>query len=168
MKEETRCRHMGYSFRLTARVLLYASSHIQDNTYHGLCYTSRGTLAGRRNTSMGPPHEESIRRPIARSYHGATSRSQMFVILYTHTHTHTHTHTPSQRSISARKSNAETYNDINSSLCHFQEDIYLGVSLPNINAYVVFMYKNTKCIKRSAQRQKHSHFHILYKHITIT
>ena len=28
---ETRCRHMGYSFRLTARVLLYASSHRQDN-----------------------------------------------------------------------------------------------------------------------------------------
>ena len=24
MREETRCRHMGYSFRLTARVLLYA------------------------------------------------------------------------------------------------------------------------------------------------
>ena len=29
--------HMGYSFRLAARVLLYASSHRQDNTYHGLC-----------------------------------------------------------------------------------------------------------------------------------
>ena len=37
---------MGYSFRLTAWVLLYASSHIQDSTYHGLCYTSRGALAG--------------------------------------------------------------------------------------------------------------------------
>ena len=52
-------------FRLTARVLLYASSHRQDNTYHGLCYTSRGTLVGTRNSSMGPPHEGSIRRPIA-------------------------------------------------------------------------------------------------------
>ena len=39
--EETRCRHMCYSFRLAARVLLYAPSHRQDNTYHGLCYTSR-------------------------------------------------------------------------------------------------------------------------------
>ena len=29
----------------TARVLLYAPSHRQDNTYHGLCYTSRGALA---------------------------------------------------------------------------------------------------------------------------
>ena len=44
---------------------LYASSHRQDNTYHGLCYTSRGALAGTRNSSMGPPHEGSIRRPIA-------------------------------------------------------------------------------------------------------
>ena len=46
VREETRCRHMGYSYRLTARVLLYAPSHRQDNTYHGLCYTSRGALAG--------------------------------------------------------------------------------------------------------------------------
>ena len=38
--------HIGYSYRLTARVLLYAPSHRQDNTYHGLCYTSRGALAG--------------------------------------------------------------------------------------------------------------------------
>ena len=43
-----RFRHIGYSYRLTARVLLYASSHRQDNTYHGLCYTSRGALAGTR------------------------------------------------------------------------------------------------------------------------
>ena len=65
VRKETRCRHIGYSLRLTARVLLYAPSHRQDNTYHGLCYTSRGALAGTRNSSMGPPHEGSIRRPIA-------------------------------------------------------------------------------------------------------
>ena len=65
VRKETRCRHIGYSYRLTARVLLYAPSHRQDNTYHGLCYTSRGALAGTRNSSMGPPHEASIRRPIA-------------------------------------------------------------------------------------------------------
>ena len=40
---------------LFPRVLLYASSHRKDNTYHGLCYTSRGALAGTRNSSMGPP-----------------------------------------------------------------------------------------------------------------
>ena len=34
-------------------------------TYHGLCYTSRGTLAGTRNSSMGSPHEGSIQRHIA-------------------------------------------------------------------------------------------------------
>ena len=45
VRKETRCRHIGYSYRLTARVLLFAPSHRQDNTYHGLCYTSRGALA---------------------------------------------------------------------------------------------------------------------------
>ena len=65
VRKETRCCHIGYSFRLTARVLLYAPSHRQDCTYNGLCYTSRGALAGTRNRSMGPPHEGSIRRPIA-------------------------------------------------------------------------------------------------------
>ena len=27
--------------------------HRQDNTYHGLCYTSRGALAGTRNSLLG-------------------------------------------------------------------------------------------------------------------
>ena len=63
-REVTCCRYMGYSFKLAARVLLYAASHRQNNTYHGLCYTSRGALAGTRNSSMGPPHEGSIQRPI--------------------------------------------------------------------------------------------------------
>ena len=43
----------------------FISSHRQDKTYHGLCYTSRRALAGTRNSSMGPPHEGSIRRPIS-------------------------------------------------------------------------------------------------------
>ena len=69
---------MGYSFRLAARVLLYASSHRQDNTYHGLCYTSYGALAGTRNSSMGPPlriDPTTHRVMSSRSYHEATSRS---------------------------------------------------------------------------------------------
>ena len=33
VRKETRCRHIGYSYWLTARVLLYAPSHRQDNTY---------------------------------------------------------------------------------------------------------------------------------------
>ena len=52
VRKETRCRHIGYSYRLTARVLLYAPSHRQDNTYHGLCCTSRGALAGTRNIEV--------------------------------------------------------------------------------------------------------------------
>ena len=75
---ETRCRHMGCSFRLAARVLLYAPSHRQDNTYHDLCYTSRGTLAGTRNNSNGPPWRidpMTHHTMSERSYHGATSRS---------------------------------------------------------------------------------------------
>ena len=47
--------HMGYSFRLAARVLLDALSHRQDNTYHSLCYASHTALAGTRNSSNRPP-----------------------------------------------------------------------------------------------------------------
>ena len=51
--DSERGNHMGYSFRLPAMVLLYAPSHRQDSTYHSLCYTSRGAVAGMRNSSMG-------------------------------------------------------------------------------------------------------------------
>ena len=54
-REEIRCRHIGYYFRLAARVLVYAPSHRQDDTYHDRCYTSRGALAGTRNSPMFPP-----------------------------------------------------------------------------------------------------------------
>ena len=73
MKKETRCRHIGCSFRLAVRVLLYAPSHRQDSTYHSLCYTSCGALAGTRNSSMGSPHEGSIQRPIAPWVNGPTT-----------------------------------------------------------------------------------------------
>ena len=59
-RKETRCRHIGYSYRLTARVLLYAPSHRQDNTYNGLCYTSRGALAGTRNIWLPRPATVSL------------------------------------------------------------------------------------------------------------
>ena len=80
MRVESRCRHMGYSFRLAARVLLYAPSHRQDNTYHGVCYTSRGALAGSRNRAVGLLWriDPTTRRTMSeRSYHGATSRSTL-------------------------------------------------------------------------------------------
>ena len=51
------------------REMFYLTTHsthfIPQTGYHSLCYTSRGALAGTRNSSMGPPHEGSIRRPIA-------------------------------------------------------------------------------------------------------
>ena len=65
-------------FPINSKGSFISPSHRQDSTYHGLCYTSRGALAGTRNSSMGPPHEGSIRRHRTmseRSYHGATSRS---------------------------------------------------------------------------------------------
>ena len=46
-------QELGYSFQLAAKVLLYAPSHRQDSTYHGLCYTSCGVMAGTRHNSMG-------------------------------------------------------------------------------------------------------------------
>ena len=70
---------MGYSFWLVPRVLLYATSHRQDSTYHSLCCTSHGALAGMRNSSMGPPRriDPPIHRTMSEcSYHGATSCSR--------------------------------------------------------------------------------------------
>ena len=55
-REETRCcYYMGYTFRVAERIRLYAPSHKEDSTYHGLCYTSRRTRTGTRNSSMRPP-----------------------------------------------------------------------------------------------------------------
>ena len=78
VRQETRCHHMGYSFWLAARGLSYAPSHRQGSTYHGLCYTNHGALAGMRNSSMGPSWriDPMTHRNISKcSYHGATSRS---------------------------------------------------------------------------------------------
>ena len=77
-REETCYLHMGYSFRLAARVLLYAPSHRQEITYHSLCYTSRGTLAGMRNSSMGSHLRIDLtthRTMSKHSYHRSTSCS---------------------------------------------------------------------------------------------
>ena len=69
---------MCYSFQLASKVLLYVSSHRQDNTYHSLCYTSRGALVGMWNSSMGPPLriDLTIHHTMnERFYHRATSLS---------------------------------------------------------------------------------------------
>ena len=62
--EETHCRHMVFSFRLAARVLLYALSHRHDSTYHGLCYTSYGVLAGIRKSLSGSTMKDRSDNPI--------------------------------------------------------------------------------------------------------
>ena len=59
VRKETRCRHIGYSYRLTARVLSYAS-YIPQPLLH-----QSWSTGWNENSSMGPPHEGSIRRPIA-------------------------------------------------------------------------------------------------------
>ena len=49
-KEESRCRHMDYSFQLAAR-----NHPTAPYVHHPTAQDSRGTLAGTRNSSMGPP-----------------------------------------------------------------------------------------------------------------
>ena len=85
VRKETRCRHIGYSYRLTARVLLYAPSYRQDNTYHGLCYPSRGSLAGTRNSSMGSERGNRL------SSYGLLFH-QGFFYMHPPSPPHTHTH----------------------------------------------------------------------------
>ena len=53
-REETHSCHMGYSFQLVARVLLYASSYIHDSTYHV-----------EREIAQWVHHEGLIQWPIA-------------------------------------------------------------------------------------------------------
>ena len=43
-------------FQLAAMVLLYALSHRQNSTCHGLCYPSHGATAGTKNSVFGMVH----------------------------------------------------------------------------------------------------------------
>ena len=76
VRKETRCCHIGYSFRLTARVISYAPSHRQDSTYQGLCYTSRTSLAGMRNGSIGHPMKDRSDDP---SHHERTLLPRSYI-----------------------------------------------------------------------------------------
>ena len=65
----------GLLFPISSKGSLYASSHRQDNTYHDLCYTSRGALAGTRNSSnrftmkdRSDDHSHHERTLLPRSY----------------------------------------------------------------------------------------------------
>ena len=78
VREETCCCNMGYSFRLTARVLLYAPSHRQDSTYHSLCYTSCGSLAGTEIPQWVHPMKDQSDNP---SHHERTLLTQSYISL---------------------------------------------------------------------------------------
>ena len=46
----------GLLFLISSKCsFIYTPSHREDSTYHSVCCTSRGALAGTRNGPMGPP-----------------------------------------------------------------------------------------------------------------
>ena len=85
-REETRYRHMVYSFRYAARDLLYASDRIIHTTAF---VTPVVEYWLEQEIPQCVHHDGSIRQPIAPR---ATSRSFFGKMCHTHTHTHTHTH----------------------------------------------------------------------------
>ena len=72
---------MGYSFGVAARVFLICTSHRQDSTYHGLCYTSCAALAGTINLSW-VQHEGSIKRTITPRANAPSYILLDFVVYY--------------------------------------------------------------------------------------
>ena len=62
VRKETRCRHIGYSYRLTARVLLYAPSHTTDRIAHTTAFDT-------------PVMEHWLEREIAQWVHPMKDRS---------------------------------------------------------------------------------------------
>ena len=86
-REETRCRHVGYVFRLAARVHLHALSYRHDSSYHGVCYITRGALDGMRNSSMGPScgidpmTHHTMSKHSYTELHAAITKTVVWVIL---------------------------------------------------------------------------------------
>ena len=72
VRKETRCRHIGYSYRLAARVLLYAPSHRQDNTYHGQSW-STGMIRWMRATKLSRELNRSDDNSTSYNTHKATT-----------------------------------------------------------------------------------------------
>ena len=69
-----RCRHMGYSFRLAARVLLYAPSYRQDSTYHGFVTPVVEHWLEREIAQWVHPMKDRSNDP---SHHGECSTSEL-------------------------------------------------------------------------------------------
>ena len=69
--------HMGYSFRLAGRVLLYAPSPREDSTYHDLCTPVASTGWNEKQLNGFTMKDRSDER----SYNGATSRLFVYFIV---------------------------------------------------------------------------------------
>ena len=76
-KETCCCQHIGYFFQLAAWDLLYVSFHRYNSSYHSLCYTSRGALAGMRNSSVSTPRGID---PMI--YHTLSGHSAVYCTIY--------------------------------------------------------------------------------------
>ena len=85
VRKETSCRHIDYSFRLTARVLLYAPSHRQDSTYHGLCYTVVDHMLERELTQCVHPMSYILPRSYI-SLQLTYKHIILSVLIYRHIH----------------------------------------------------------------------------------
>ena len=77
-REETRCHHyMGYFFRLAARGHIYAPSHRQDSTYHGLCYTRCVSMGWNEKYLNGSTMKDESYDPL---YHEWTLLPQSYIL----------------------------------------------------------------------------------------
>ena len=79
VRKETHCRHIGYSYRLTARVLLYAHTpaFVTPVVVHWLEREIAQWVHHMKDRSDDSSHHEQC------SYHGATSRSLILIIIIT-------------------------------------------------------------------------------------
>ena len=70
VRKETRCHHIGYSYRLTARVLLYASSHRQERERNVLFNDALNTFYVRIYgvRQMVKDHSDSEGKPAAATW----------------------------------------------------------------------------------------------------
>ena len=67
----------GLLFPINSKFFLYARSHRQDSTYHGLCYASRGALAGREIAQWVHPMKDRSDDP---SYHERALTTELHLV----------------------------------------------------------------------------------------
>ena len=72
----------GLLFPIRSKGSFICITHRQDNTYHGLCYTSRGALAGTKNSSMGSLRSHNIHFIFGYIQSSLIQNSFLFVTLF--------------------------------------------------------------------------------------